>query len=107
MEYVQHGQNQSVEATYGDYVQVCVQCGNAFDSKTKQGKKKKKSHKERTTALMPTKELKQMRGRFIKKCSTDMHAQSNVSFFGKRGVYICSAPLQHAEIEALMRRLGR
>lgn len=42
MEYVQHGQNQSVEATYGDYVQVCVQCGNAFDSKTKQGKKKKK-----------------------------------------------------------------
>lgn len=56
---------------------------------------------------MPTKELKQMRGRFIKKCSTDMHAQSNVSFFGKRGVYICSAPLQHAEIEALTRRLGR
>lgn len=31
MDYVQHRQNQSVQATCGDYVQVCVHCGNAFN----------------------------------------------------------------------------
>lgn len=81
---------------------VCIVV-TPLPKRTKQGKKRTATRNAQPL-LVPTEELREMQGRFIKKTFHEHACIRKATFprvFRQMGVYTCSASLSHTEIEAL------